>query len=77
MKKNLHSPLYLINYHCISCQTEYQNWSTSQKNKEIATCAECNPAYKGESLAKIRVGRAEKFHQRQKKAQEKAAAKAK
>ena len=67
--------LNLITYHCISCQTEYQNYSTIQENKNINTCANCSPAYKGGVSGKVKIGKAEKFHQRQQQAQEKARAK--
>ncbi|KLL03529.1 MAG: 50S ribosomal protein L31 [Mycoplasmataceae bacterium CE_OT135] len=75
MKKNLHSSLYLINYYCISCHEEYQNYSTSSENKNVNTCANCSPVYKGGTSGQVRMGRAEKFHQRQQKAQAKAEAK--
>jgi ribosomal protein L31 len=70
MKENI--LLYLINYHCISCQAEYQDYSMTKENKKINICANCNPAYKGEASTEIRIGRAEKFYQRQQKAQAKA-----
>ena len=73
MKKKLHNPLHLVNYRCISCQVEYQNYSTIQENKNINSCANCNPAYKGRTSGKTKiVGRAEKFHQRQQTAQKRA-----
>jgi ribosomal protein L31 len=72
MKKNIHTLLNLINYHCISCQIEYQNYSTAKEDKKVNTCANCNPAYKGKASTEIRIGKAEKFHQRQQKAHEKA-----
>jgi len=70
MKKNIHNSIYSINYHCISCQAEYQNYSTAKEDKKINTCANCNPVYKGKASSEIRIGRAEKFHQRQLKAEE-------
>jgi len=72
MQKNIHSSLHLIITNCISCQTEYQNYSTVKEDKKINTCANCNPAYKGKASTEIRIGKAEKFHRRQQKAQEKA-----
>ena len=77
MKKKLHNPLHLVNYHCISCQVKYQNYSTIQENKNINSCANCSPAYKGGTSGKVKIGKAEKFHQRQQKAQEKAKDKSK
>lgn len=68
-KKNL--PLYLVKYHCISCQVEYQNYSTLPEEKKIETCANCSPAYQGTSSSTVRIGRAEKFYQRQQKTQAK------
>ncbi|CAJ0747006.1 12910_t:CDS:2 [Entrophospora sp. SA101] len=56
---------------------EYQNYSTASENKNVSTCANCSPAYKGGTSGKVRMGRAEKFHQRQQKAQAKAEAKTK
>lgn len=72
MKKNIHNSLYLINYHCISCLAEYQNYSVAKENKKVETCASCNPAYKGSVSSEVKIGNVEKFHQRQQKAQEKA-----
>lgn len=71
MKKKIHTPLYLKEYECISCHEKYQNYSTSKENKKISICANCNLAYKGESSAKMIIGKVEKFHQRQQKSQEK------
>jgi ribosomal protein L31 len=72
MQKNIHSSLHLININCISCQAEYQNYSTVKEDKKINTCANCNPAYKGKITAEIKIEKAEKFSQRQQKEQEKA-----
>jgi len=70
MQKTIYSSR-LINYHCTSCQAEYQNYSTAKENKKIDTCANCSPAYKGKTVAKPKVKRAEKLLQRQQKEQEK------
>jgi ribosomal protein L31 len=64
--------IFLINYHCISCKQEYQNYSTASENKSVNTCANCSPAYKGEASVKERIGREAKFYERQQAAQEKA-----
>lgn len=65
--------LNLISINCLSCQTEYQNYSTAKENKKIETCANCSPAYEGNIASEVRrIGRAEKFHQRQQQAQAKA-----
>lgn len=55
MKKNIHNSLYLINYHCISCLAEYQNYSVAKENKKVETCANCNPAYKGSVSSKVKM----------------------
>jgi ribosomal protein L31 len=71
MQKNIYSSR-LINYHCTSCQAEYQSYSTAKENKKVDTCANCSPVYKGETVVKLKIKRAEKLLQRQQKEQEKA-----
>jgi ribosomal protein L31 len=45
MKKKIHLSLHAVKYHCISCQTEYQTFSTLKINEKREMCANCCPAY--------------------------------
>ena len=67
MKKEIHSPLHLIKFHCISCEKEYQSYSTSQQNIKVEACSNCHPVYTGQSPAEIKRGQVEKFRQKQEK----------
>ena len=70
-KKNVHLPIHQIIFHCISCNQEYQNTSTSAQNLRIESCSNCNPFYTGTSASEIKVGAVEKFRQRAQKVKEK------
>ena len=71
MKKKLHLPVYQTIYNCISCNQEYQTFSTSSQNIRIGNCSNCNPFYTGTSASEIKVGAVEKFRQRAQKVKEK------
>lgn len=69
MPKKNQSPLYQINFHCFSCQQDYQTVSTSAQDIKVASCGNC--VYPGASASEVKVGAVEKFRQRMKKVQAK------
>jgi len=40
---------YLTEFHCISCDQTYQNFSISSKEVKLETCSNCHPYYNKES----------------------------
>jgi len=71
MKNDLHNPLHLVTYHCISCQTDYQMLSSFQGEvKKIEVCKNCHPFWTKIDVSQVKVGKVELFYQRQKRAEE-------
>ena len=67
MKKNIHLPLYKINFHCLSCNWEYQTSSpySHSSNIKVNGCGNC--VHPSLSPSKFKGGEVEKFHQRKEK----------
>jgi len=71
MRKRFHFPVHQIIFHCISCNQEFQTFSTSSEAVRIGNCSNCNPFYTGAAASEVKVGEVEKFRQRAQKVKEK------
>ena len=66
----------LTKFSCISCEQEFEVYSTlKQDSLKIDVCGDCLPFYTGSSSMSMKTGRIEDFKRRERKTQQKQAAK--
>lgn len=72
MKKNIHPVNELVKFSCISCNQDFEVYSTNTKSSlKMDVCGNCHPFYTGRSSSDVKTGKIEVFNQRERKTKEK------
>lgn len=72
MKSNIHPNIELVKFSCISCDQQYEAYSTNLKSSlKMDVCGNCHTFYTGKSSSDVKTGKIEAFKQRERKAHEK------
>lgn len=66
MKKDIHPKFLKKNVTCVSCNTNFEIFSTSKSDIKIDVCSNCHPFYTGKMVGKSRAGRIERFNKKYK-----------
>jgi large subunit ribosomal protein L31 len=72
MKSNIHPKNDLVKFSCISCNQEFEVYSTHAKESlKMDVCGNCHTFYTGRSSSDVKTGKIEVFNQRERKTKEK------
>ncbi len=67
MKKSKHLPLNLVKINCITCDSNFNIYTTLKKDFKIDVCSACHPFYIGTQKFESKAGRVERFRRLQRK----------
>lgn len=67
MKTNKHFPLKLVKINCITCDNNFEIYTTLKKDFKVDICSSCHPFYIGTQKFESKAGRVERFRRLQRK----------
>ncbi len=72
MKVGIHQLSKLVSFFCISCNNQFEVYSTIPKESlRMEVCANCHTFYTGKSSLNVKTGRIDIFNRRAKRSEQK------